>query len=282
VGNPAPIPSGCGASATGDFGMLESPRAGVSQLADATALNIAEGMDHVLATWADRSGGASLPSNTQMDSCRGAAQTPVPGAYLDVPGAVEPDCVEIKTGMNTDTVTDGLIQGGTANGVPYEGRLKTDTLDGCDRRGGSDESTRIGVSGLNDDVLSCFLPNGVSVGDVIGSSVPAAASKKIDPRIFKSPRYSIVPVIHYEFNPQNGFYPIVRWQPIFISDESPASTKGASYATSLNGVITGSNKVVGVQVLVINPAALPDTAPSEGAGWVPYLGSGPKLVRLVD
>jgi len=280
VGNPTPLPNGCGVSATGDFGMLDSPRSDGSQLADATSLNIAEGLDHVLQPWSVPVDGP-LPLNSLSDNCRVQPGNVALADLDDAPAHDGPRCVEIKNGMNTDTVTDGLITGGTANGTNYDGRLQADTLDGCDRNGGSDETTRLGVSGLNDDVLSCFLPTGVSVGDVVAANVTGQGVHSIDARIFDSPRFSMVPVINYQFNPPNGFYPILRWQPIFITDEPQASTRGNSYATSLNGITTASNKVVGIQVAVLNVDALPLTA-TGGGSVIPYIGPGTKIVRLIN
>jgi len=280
VGDPNPLPNGCGVSATGDFGMLDSPRNDGSQLADATSLNIAEGLDHFLQPWSVAVDGP-LPSDTQPDNCR-VQPGNVPLADLDdAPAHDGPVCVNIKNGMDTDTVTDGLIEGGMVSGDNYDGRLEEDTLEGCDRNGGSEETTRLGVSGLNDDVLSCFLPAGVSVGDVVAANVTGQAVHSIDARIFESPRFSMVPVINYQFNPPNGFYPILRWQPVFITDETQASTHGNSYATSLNGITTTPTKVVGLQVAVVNVDALPLTA-TGGGSVIPYIGQGTKIVRLIN
>jgi hypothetical protein len=277
VGNPNPLPEGCGVNSTGDFGMLDSPRLGVTQLADATALNIAKGLDHDLAIFT-----GTLPDDTIQDPCNGNGGTPPPGAQNDIISQPGNNCVGIKTGMNTDTVTTGLVTGGTASGVGFDGLLETETTPGCDRNGGSAERSILSTS-INDDVLSCFLAPGITVGQVTAASV-GAAKNSIDPDIFYSPRFATVPVINYKVNPQNGYYPILSWQPVFITDESNASKKGESYATSRNGVTLSSssgNKVVALTVVPINPEALPETADAS-APSIPYTGAGTKLVRLID
>lgn len=279
VGNPAAPPPGCGVNSTGDFGQLDSPRKDTTQLDDRTGLNIARGLDHLIVPFPNPA--YSWPTGSS-DTCNGNGGTVPPGAINDTDAyANDANCVDIKTGMNTNADTEGFIAGGTtSNGITYTGLLAADTTPGCDRFGGSSEALRLDVT-TNDDVLSCFLPAGISVADVSGSSVSAAAANSISSKIFDSPRFGVVPVIKFGVNPQNGFYPIKTFQPIFITDETGPSTHGTSYATSQNGLVIQSSKLVGVKVVAINPAALPETADYDGP-TIPYIGSGTKIVRLVD
>lgn len=276
IGDPAPPPSGCGVSSTGDFGFLQSPRLAVAQQSVASKMNIALGLDHGLA----RFSGSRPPQ--RRDSCNGNGSSPYPGAVLDDdPTRDDANCVNVQTGMDTDVVTDGLIKGGTS--PTYAGLLATDTLEGCDRNGGSDERSRLGVM-TNDDVLSCFLTGDITVGMVTAQSLSAEAVHSIDPRIFDSPRFGVVPVIDYSFNPPNGYYPIVGFRPVFITDEPVTSKRGQSYASLSNGIDVsgGDSKVRAVKVIPINPEALPETAPNYEGSLSPWLGSGTKVVRLVD
>lgn len=273
VGDPAPPPTGCGVSSTGDFGFIASPRRGVPQASVANRRNIAEGLDHDLRVFP-----APLPP-VRRDSCNGNGGVPPPGAVLDTdPFRDDATCVNIQTGMQTDVMTDGLIRGGSG----YQGLLEGDTLEGCDRHGGSDEKVRLGRT-TNDDVLSCFLPPGLSVGDVTAQSLSDTARHSLDPRIFDSPRFAVVPVIDYDFNPPNGFYPIVGFRPVFITDEPVTSRRGSSYATSTNGIEldTSGNTVRAIKVIPLNPEALPQEATSYGGLMFSWRGSGPRLVRLV-
>ena len=276
IGDPAPPPTGCGVSSTGDFGFLDSPRRGVTQAAVAAKLNIALGLDHGLAPFT----GTRPPR--QQDSCNGNGSIPVVGAILDNDATRDDaNCVNVQTGMNTDVVTDGLILGGSS--PAYTGLLAKETLEGCDRNGGSSERVRLGVA-TNDDVLSCFLTGSVTVGMVTSQTLSAEATHSIDARIFDSPRFGVVPVIDYEFNPANGWYPIVSFRPVFITDEPVTSRNGESYASVDNGIDVsgGDSKVRAIKVIPINPGALPESAPNYDGPLSPWLGSGTKVVRLVD
>ena len=272
------VEPGCGVAATGDFGFLDSPRAGVTQQAVAMALNIAKGVDHNLIPFT-----GAMPPDV-ADSCNGNGSTPYPGAILDVtsPPPNDPNCVSVQTGFNSgDSLTKGLITGDTTPN--YDGLLKGDTLEGCDRFGGSSEKSRLGVS-TNDDVLSCFLPSGVRVGDVTGKTIGTAYKNVVSSEIFDSPRFAVVPVISYPSNPQNGFYPILKFWPVFITDESPSSTHGNSFASSLNGVVLSpsDNKVASVIVVPIHPDAMPETTDDNGEGTIPWIGSGTRVVVMID
>jgi hypothetical protein len=274
VGDPNPPPEGCGQRSTGDFGVVDSPRTigppASTQLAEATALNMAVGIDHLIATW------NTTPPAPAQDSCQGYAPAPVPDAILDEPPSTDGvNCLDVKNGMNTDTVTDGMITGVAGE----RGRLDTGSST-CDRNGGTAAKERLGKQ-TNDDVLSCFLPPGVTVGQVSGSSVSATVAGSISSDIFDSPRFMVVPVIEYPINPQNGFYPVVAMKPVFVTDEPYSSSNGSSYATSSNGVTISGTKVVQLTVVAIHEDALPDVANSNG-DVVPYYGSGPMVIRLID
>lgn len=281
VGNPTPPPAGCGQRSTGDFGVVDSPRTvgpvPSNNLAEATALNMALGLDHNPSLWS-QSTTAPLPPRDQ-DACSKPAPGPAPGAVLDVaPSKDGVNCVEVKTGMNTDTVTEGMVAGVNTSPIT-RGRLDTGSST-CDRTGGTTPRTVLAKS-INDDVLSCFLPAGVTVGQVSGETLPTAFEGVLDEAIFDSPRFMVVPVIDFPINPQNGFYPIVTMKPVFITDETYASQKGTSYATVDNGVLVQGTKVVQLTVVAIHEKALPEITDHSGA-VVPYYGSGPKILRLID
>jgi len=274
VGDPAAPPEGCGQRSTGDFGVVDSPRTigphATDQLAEATALNMALGMDHDISLW-------SPPPTflATQDSCTVSGNN-VPGANRDEkPSEDGRNCLNVKNGMNTDTVTDGMI-GGVAG---ERGRLDTGSSI-CNKSGGTAPTTRLGKE-TNDDVLSCFLPAGITVGQVSGETISAAATGSISEEIFDSPRFMVVPVIEYPINPQNGYYPVVSMQPVFITDETFASTNGTSNATTSNGIMISGTKVVELTVVALHKDALPDVVNYKGE-VVPYYGSGPKILRLID
>lgn len=279
VGDPSPPVPGCGQVSTGDFGVLYSPRRPpATQLNDVQALNIAEGLDHDVIPF--DTDVYSLPPQGQ-DSCQGNGGTPPVGAVNDKdPTRNDANCLNIQTGGNIPFVTSGIIAGGsTSSGYDYEGRLRSDSSI-CDHNGGTSPDYRLETY-INNDVLSCFLKPGVTVGDVSSELIPLSAEGAISPEIYDSPRFMVVPIIDYPVNPQNGFYPIIGYVPVFLTEESEASQKGASIGPSTNGVLDDGTKIVSLRVIALNPLALPETAEIT-SGTIPYTGSGTKVVRLLD
>ena len=98
--------------------------------------------------------------------------------------------------------------------------------------------------------------------------------------VIDSPRLFFVPVLHTPANPPNGFYPIVGWRAVFITDESVNASKGSSDATESNGVEVGSSKMTSLTVFQFDIDQLPEVVATDGE-TMPYLGAGPKVVRLV-
>ena len=72
------------------------------------------------------------------------------------------DCVSTDPGFPNEAATDGFVNG--SGSTP--GRLDADTTPGCDRNGGDDRTSD--SPNLNDDLLSCYILGGHSVGDVAG------------------------------------------------------------------------------------------------------------------
>lgn len=276
-----PASVGCGVRSQGDFGLLDSPRNGVTQLADAFALNTALGLDHTFVKFPE-----PYPPPVD-DSCNGLGSSPVPGAKLDEVGPDgltqdDRNCVNILNGNKPSFITPGMITGGTAGGTAFTGKLERPTGEGCDRLKGSAERSVFGHD-INDDVLTCFLAPGVTVAQI---SSPTATNATLPPNaisgaIVDSPRFFWVPVINAPVNPPNGHYPIIDFRAVFVTDESGTATNGASNATTQNGLMTTSTKLTALQVVAFSVKALPDSVSSNGSG-IPYLGTGPRLIRLVE
>ncbi|MPZ95812.1 MAG: hypothetical protein GEU96_13110 [Propionibacteriales bacterium] len=263
VKSPATVNPGCGVKVEGDFGLLDSPRDGFSQLADRLRLNLSEGIDHNLDPWPLTS---TPPPPTGDKACQ-PTSSPVPGAVLDLvspipPSSPNPNCVNILNGNKVDMLTDGLV---TDPGA----RLQVPTTPGCDRNGGSATQTVL-MRQINADVLSCFLKPGINVGDVSRATAPAADA--ITPAIFDSPRFMWVPMINTPINPSNGFYPIVEYRGVFITDETTTSMKGSSTANTINGINDDGHHVTSVSAVAIHPDSLPASAPSYSGPIGPYNG----------
>jgi hypothetical protein len=255
---------GCGQKATGDFGLLDSPRKDTNVLLDAFALNVIQGVDHQIVKhptppYVD-------PTNPDHDTCGGLGGTPTSGSILDtadlsgqpVEGA---NCLNINTGAKVDTVTDGLVSGATINGTYYPGRLEKPNTAGC-----TDSQIVVEGKSINTDDLDCFLLNGTTATQVMQQTgAPAGA---LDPRIYSSPRFFWVPVLDYPYPPPAGFYAIKDFRPVFLTE----------FSTTNSGSGSG-NKVESITVAALNPESLPKDG---GSGpLISYMPGGVKVMRLV-
>ncbi|WP_211754504.1 pilus assembly protein TadG-related protein [Nocardioides gansuensis] len=182
------------------------------------------------------------------------------------------DCISTDPGFPNEAATDGLVNG--SGSTP--GRLDVDTTPGCDRAGGSNRTAT--APALNDDVLTCYILGGHSVGDVV-----AGTPNILSGDIFKSPRFFQIPIIPVQASSgASGEYPIVDFRPGFITEEPDSATAAARGAvTGHNGVHFHAGHVEQLNVVLFPEAALPTTAPPVG-GEIEYTGSGTKVIVLVN
>lgn len=182
------------------------------------------------------------------------------------------DCISTDPGFPNEAATDGFVNG--SGSTP--GRLDANTADGCDRNGGSDRTSA--SPHLNDDLLTCYILGGHSVGDVV-----AGQDNILSADIFDSPRFFYIPIIPVEAaNGASGAYPIIGFRPGFITQESMAATATARGAiTGHNGLTFHSGHLESLKVVLFPESALPDTAPPRG-GEIDYTGSGTKVLVLVE
>jgi hypothetical protein len=279
VGDVTSLPDECGEKQTGDFGLLDSPRATdagaqITQAQQRLDLNISKGIDHSLQTFS-----GTLPAYGAKDNCRmQPANVPILGGRLDEFSTRDgANCMNIFNGNKVDSTTDGLITGGNQP-EPFDGRLVAETTPGCAPDG--TDSERVVAFGnksfaLNNDVLSCYLRAGN-----LQSLGTASDDERLLGEVIDSPRLFFVPVLHTPANPPNGFYPIVGWRAVFITDESVNASKGSSDATESNGVEVGSSKMTSLTVFQFDIDQLPEVVDT-GGETMPYMGAGPKVVRLV-
>jgi hypothetical protein len=262
---PSGVPIGCVGQDRGNFGQLDSPRAGYSSQQGFT-LNIALGIDHSLAPY------VFPPSIGEVKDC-GPSSGVIPGGQLDdVAGAAGngANCVKGDTGNDGPKTYDGLV-GGVSPTIP--GRL--DAANGstvCPSR------SNLAVDGkqINNDSLACFLRNGATLDDLAqpGGVDPSMLS----PEILASPRLVYLPVVYASDRAQKGFQPIKHFVPGFITEET--QTTGPNDAAGhINGLTISGSSVKVMSVFTFNRAALP---PVEEADTVPYDPSmGGAIVRLV-
>jgi hypothetical protein len=263
----------CGSGSNdGNFGTLSVPRFDVAT-ADDLPVNIARGPDAPLTlakhtTWV-------APDGLCTDGLNGAVMSgdPNPGQN---PGT---NCLSTDPGLPAGVATKGFVTGldtsiGFVNGR-LDGGLHPTTA--CGR---PNYNVDLGPQqpNTNNDILSCYLTNGLTLASVASSASPSGTAFEDD--MYLSPRFGWVPVIADE--PSCGGcqnYSIVDFRPVFITDETELASKGNSDVTSDNGLIPQGTDIKEVKVFFFNVDALPNSTPGPVTA---YLGVGPKIVRLID
>jgi hypothetical protein len=267
----------------GDFGYLDSLRqvpGGNGTVGGNKALswNIADGLDHgveAYPTGAPPTVGA--PSSTSSDNdCYEMGSAPYSSAILDDdPYRDDANCVNIYNGNKQQEVKEGLVVGGTVNpgGFTFDGRLTG--LPASVPAGCASATANLFGKTIDNNVLSCYVTSGNTLADVTKNN----PSEVLDGSIVDSPRFFFIPVIYSRFSPDNGYYPILEFKAAFVTSEG---WTGGSFPTSQNGLVLSGNgnSIDALQVQVFELNALPEWVASTEAG-IPYLGSGPKLVRLI-
>jgi hypothetical protein len=268
----------CTAGSTdGNFGTLKLPR--LNPTADSTwiPVNIADGLESPLSL--------AIHNTPAADGkCTGGLN----GAIVSIKPNLEPgtNCVDTDTGLAANVATAGLV-----TGVPgYPGRLEatsssTSEGGGCAAGGGTGTRT-VTVNpksySINNDVLTCFLTDGTtSLADI--TSPGYSGGPVLSPDIYSSPRFFWQPVLKTDpANGGSGYYSIVDFRPAFLTDEAVSSSaiRGSNTATTENGLKVENNAVKQMKVVFFNADAL--SADDSGVVVTPYLGVGPKILRLID
>jgi hypothetical protein len=287
-------PTSCGESATGDFGVLDSPRnspsvASNSQLLD---FNLALGLDHGLACFPGStmppgvdcplgSPGSPLPDPNTSDNCRThPANTAIPGGVLDIaPPNDNANCIDVDNGLSASATMQGLITGGNDAGTSFTGRFTQNTDMGCPAGpNGTGRPRTLAVNStsytINNDTPDCYFASpGTTMTQLLTANTVLFNSK-----IYDCPRFFIVPVIDASISPPNGFYPIVNFRGVFVTDEGVGTAPSTNNGVELNG---GGTQLNALKVFVFPLAALPD-APNSSGGTIPFIGTGPKVPVLID
>lgn len=248
--------TGCDDNMRGNFGQLDSPRQDGSPLQERYAKNVALGLDHELAQFVDA---PEFECDSDGD--------PV-GALIDnTPNRDGNNCIYAQPGNDPNGLTNGFIDGGSG----YEGRLKRNVPNtpGCSGPTG-------GISGINNDVLSCFLKPGYSLDDIAQDDSPLDA---LDKAILESPRFFYVPVVYFETREEKKFLAIKTFVPVFLTDETRSSTDTSSDATSENGIQTNpAGKIQQIKLFAFSPRALPVPPNAETVDYDGTRG----VLRLID
>jgi hypothetical protein len=260
----------------GNFGTLKLPRNNPTADSSWTPVNFAEGLEAPL-TLAVHAGADA--SGLCVNGVNGAIESIKPSLLPST------NCVDTDTGLTANVATDGLVNGYSG----YPGRLEASSSSisdgmGCAPGGSSSARTVYtpGAKTINNDTLSCFLTDGTtSLADI--ASPGYSDGPVISKDIYKSPRFYWQPVLKVE--PVSGGsnrYSIVDFRAAFITDEVVATStiRGTNTASADNGIKMEANQVKQVKVIFFNVDAL---SPDDSGGVVtPYLGVGPRILRLID
>jgi hypothetical protein len=262
IGDP-PLLCGQGSSA-GNFGTIllsHDPYSGTDKVG---AANVALGITHSLAIFP-----------TDKRTADGTCNASTPGAVMDPNDGI--NCVTTDTGMSANVATGGFLGTGSSAPSPNPGLLAKPFTTKCGP-GGTKATTVLNGVTINNDTLTCFFTSATThVGDVDNASY--AGPPLISDDIYNSPRFGYVPVLQVQ--PDNGkkSYEIIDFRACFITDQ-PASAMKGDAPSATNGVTMDSNGVHSVQVIFLNPNALPN--PPVKDGTINYTGSGEKIPLLVN
>lgn len=278
VGTPV-LTCGQGSNA-GNFGTLLLPwnpvPSGVNGQSDNIAYNIAKGMQHGLAPYDKDLAAAPWTCAAGQD---GAVLWPTEGT----------NCTDTKTGLDSAAAKAGFITGiGGASGL----LTNVDSDDFCPNSYPSGTTHKKVLAGIgpdvngtiiNNDILSCyFTTDSVTVSQVSSSTYNGSAV--IDQSIYKSPRFVQVPVLGAQ--PSNGGsnkYEILDFRPAFICDEPASATRLTGAPSSTNGIVwDNGSQLNSIQVIFLNPKALPDPPLDADGRYIPYVGTGSKVPLLVN
>jgi hypothetical protein len=265
IGTP-PLLCGQGSS-SGNFGTLlleHNPYNGWDNIG---AANVALGLTNSLSVY---------PTGGPADGTCSAAQTQT--VLWGPNGTDGTNCVETDTGMSSAVATGGFIGKGSSALSGNQYLLKPNGKTKCGTGGTEATSVVLGQS-VNNDTLTCFFTSSTThVADV--DSAGYSGTPLISDSIYDSPRFAYVPVLKVQ--PANGgsnMYQIIDFRACFITDQPGSAVKGDQPSVS-NGLVTDSNGIVSVQVIFLNPNALPN--PPVKNGTINYIGSGAKIPLLVN
>lgn len=255
----------------GNFGTLLLPRSDGGGTDEQLAKNMVHGLEYGLVPY----DGAASPW-----TCYSGDGTAV----------LAPDdktnCVDTDTGFARNGATMGLITGvdgepGRLDAIATSNRCATGPFPRSDWEydppgGGT-------TYNINDDTLTCYFTNDTTTIGEIGEGYTGPGVLSED--IFESPRFFWVPVLGA--NPDSGGsnkYQIVEFRPGFITDQPTSATRinpQVGAGGTHNGIVAGSAGIEQLKVVFFSPQAFPETI-GEVDGTMPYIGVGPKILRLVE
>lgn len=257
---------------------------------------------------------SSLSNTTSLVSCNNQ----LPNIYDTGGTHPTPNCVMPEQGANTyKEFTDGMLgaeelipannsTGAEAHSAP--GRLICNDSQPCQR-----SFTLPGFPGrdINDDRFTDFvIPERAnllteamffSLDTYLLNDIPVVTPHSaLKSELYHSARFMWVPVISSPVAPNNAnYYPVLTYRPIFITQDAPPGLDAIdmildlvdSWVKTLLGISPGDDHGLlldsagttlrAMRFMTIEPSALPSVADDYDGPISPYVGSGPRVVRLV-
>lgn len=245
----------------GNYGALILPRADSTNSASGGWMprNIATNLDEPLSLHTypgspTREGETSTAPDLCDPSDMRSVYSPTSGNPTESDLLPETNCVDTDPGLPATSVSAGLVEG-VGNGAGFiKGRL-TDEASDCGRSARTVTLTGNRNFDINDDVLTCFMQPGVTVGTIWSSDYAGPAV--ISCEIYDSPRFFYQPVL--QTRPDSGasqHYSVVDFRPAFIANQGSAAINGSGPATTDNGVRVNNGAVDQINVIFFSNNAL--------------------------
>ncbi len=232
----------CRGVASGSFGDLILPRKDVTS-GSWTAMNIAAGAqkepeeDRLSLTTYPGAPTSVYGASTAPNFCSTSDPRTVYSPTSPADPNINTNCVPNGTGLTAKQATDGLISGvrlSPSNTFP--GLLRKPATDSCSRPtrtvivNGPSETPgppSAGAVQINDDVLTCFMDPGVTVGTIAAKSYPGGTV--IGCKIFDSPRFFYLPILQVRPAGGSNHYSIIDFRPAFITAQSRDRNKWLAF-----------------------------------------------------
>lgn len=271
-----PSIAGCPNPSTGDFGLLNSPRADGGSQAQQRFRNFARGIDHNLMTVAD------TRSNTPCVADR----DPYADGILDdnTPARGDESCIDVKPGESASLPTDGIVDGRGGEPGRFVGTPSVSSGTGSRCRVAGDDDLRwTSKSGkaLVNTVLSCYLSSGSSLADV-AAGVPGSLTADIA----TDPRFFYIPVTDTTYRPPNAaqgaqYWPVKSFRGAFATNERLTDVDDAGGGATCNSFSdcnglyfnTGGTQLKAIQAFTFPLSALPKQVDQPGNGGDYYGGT---------
>lgn len=256
----------------------------------------------------------ALSDATALVSCNNT----MPNIYDNGGVHPTPNCVMPEQGANTyKEFTDGIL--GAEDTVPADpstnqaayqaaGRLVCTDTNPCEH-----SFTLPGFPGrqINDDKFSDFVyPDRVNLlteamffnlDTYVTNNVPVLTPQSaLMPSLYDSARFMWVPVISSPVAPNSAnYYPVLTYRPIFITQDAPPGLESVdmvldlvdTWVKTLLGISPGDDHGLlldaagttlrAMRFMTIEPSALPPVSDDYDGPITDYVGSGPRVVRLV-